>query len=339
MEYNISSSYIYEIFKKVSPNAIQKQNGTINGSCNICKEGKSWLKKKRLYYIPEKNIICCHNCQRVWSPINWIKESTGLSFKDIINNVSCFDYIIDNEQFKNDTKEVKNKKTQPDLPYESINLSNNEQLSFYKDNEIIKNVIEYIKKRRLDQAINKIDNYYISLKDYIHKNRLIIPFKNLNNKIDFYQSRLIFETDKYIPKYLSKKDSEKTIFGIDKINPNLEHLFIFEGPIDSMFVKNGISMAGLSISEEQKKQLDKLFFLKKIWILDNDTANVDVYNKYIQLINDNYDVFIWPKCFKNKIKDINELCCSLSINEIKPDFFIKNSFSGLSAKTRLIKTN
>ena len=122
---------------------------------------------------------------------------------------------------------------------------------------------------RLDTAINRCDTFYISLDDFLHKNRLCIPFYDSDNKIRFYQTRALFENDERMAKYLSKLNADKTVFGLNKIDPELEYMFVFEGPIDSMFVKNGISMGGLHVSEHQKDRLNKYILHEKIWVLDN----------------------------------------------------------------------
>ena len=36
-----------------------KSTNTYMGGCPICREGKSWGRKSRLYYISKDNVICC----------------------------------------------------------------------------------------------------------------------------------------------------------------------------------------------------------------------------------------------------------------------------------------
>ena len=75
-----------------------------------------------------------------------------------------------------------------------------------------------IKERRLDTAVNRPDNLYVSLVDMVHKNRLVIPFVNENGIIEFYQTRSVLNKDnKTKPKYLGKVQAEKTLFNIDKV--------------------------------------------------------------------------------------------------------------------------
>jgi len=318
-EYVIQKFYQYAGFAKH-----KKASNTYNGSCNICKEGKSWQKKKRLYYIPSKNLICCHNCNKTWSTINWIIESSGLSYSEVLEEASKYDFTsfeIPNEVVIRPESET--------LPVDSINLFDKQQVNYFINNKVVKDALTLIKNRRLDTAINKPKALYISLKDFIHKNRLIIPFYDYKGKIVWYQSRAMYKRDEVDrPKYMSKLNSERSVFGLDKINEQLDYLFIFEGPIDSMFVKNGLAMCGISMSETQEEQMKRYKLYQKIWILDNQLKeNEDVRYQTNKLIEQGERVFFWPKKY-NTIKDINELCVKVGKDSIKPEFFIDNSYEG-----------
>lgn len=300
----------------------RKTNGVLVGGCPVCKEDnyKYWKKKARLYYMPDNDFLFCHNCNKSWKPIYWIKEVSGLSFKEIREEASQLDVMI----FR-DTPTETVAKPYPTLPHDSINLFDLLQVEYYKTNPVVNLALSEIKRRKLDTAINQIP-LYISLTDFTHKNRLCIPFYDEKGKIPFYQTRALYPQDAKKAKYLSKMNAEKTIFGLNNIDTNIEYLFITEGPIDSMFIsKNGVSMAGLQFTGLQQKTLSKYIGFQTIWILDNQLRNKDVYNKYTELFQRGERVFLWPKEY-SKYKDINEICVKLNINFITYDFFIKNSY-------------
>jgi hypothetical protein len=118
----------------------------------------------------------------------------------------------------------------PDLPKDSINLFDPVQLEYYKSNEIVNEALKVIRQRKLHNAVNCPNAYYISLCDYVHKNRLCIPFINSNNKLTFYQTRTILKSDNDagIPKYLSKFTGDKGVFGINNISADIDYIFKFE---------------------------------------------------------------------------------------------------------------
>jgi len=317
-------------------------NNTYQCACPICREGKSLRKKKRCYFIPEKNIIYCHNCGWSSKPIKWISQITGLlpsQIKEEINN-TCdnFEDILKEEpilkQLEVDT-----------LPKNSINLFDPAQVAYFKDNSIVLQALEYIKKRRLDTAINKPPALYISLDDKYQKNRIIIPFFNENKDIEFYQTRVFLENDGSNITYYSKLNSNKTLFNIDNIDFNQKYVFILEGPFDAFFIRNSVALAGINkgsntLTTRQSQQFNTtLKFLNKIWIFDSQHIDKTSYVKTKNLLEIGENVFIWPKTLGQKFKDINELCVFAKKDEIIPDFILKNTFNGLEGLVLLETIN
>jgi hypothetical protein len=329
-------NYIVDTFYRYSGAPVyRKYRNTYNASCPICREGNSWLRKKRCYYIVSDNYICCHNCSRTWSPIQWIKEVSGMEYKDVLKDAAQYDTSLDEIVQRYEHKEKKEPKTsQPTLPHDSINLLNDIQLKFYKGNEHVRAASLYIRSRRLTTAINRPKTFYMSLNDKFHRNRLVIPFYDERGKIIFYQSRALNERDDQYARYLSKVDSKFSTFGVNNIDNDYEYLFLFEGPIDSMFVKNGLAMGGLHTNALQDEQLQKYWLHKKIWVLDNQLDNKEVKKKYHQLIDSGESIFVYPEKFKD-FKDINEVCVQCGLDRIPAEFFLKHSYSGMNALLKL----
>ena len=59
-------------------------------------------------------------------------------------------------------------------------------------------------------------------------------------------------------------------------------------------------------------------------------------NKSIILADNGEKVFIWPDELK-RFKDFNDICVAGNRDKIKPEFIIKNTYSGLQAKLLLTK--
>jgi hypothetical protein len=266
----------------------KKHNGQYNAGCPICKEGKSLGKKKRLWYYPNTNTFHCFNCNRTWSSLNWIKTTTGMSYEDIQLEISTSDLSIDIS--KKPTELAYKRKDLPDLPYDSINIFDTVQQNYFSKNKYFATALEYAKCRRLHTAINRSPNLFISLTDAIHVNRLCIPFYDRNKKVVFYQTRAL---DKSEPRYLGKSGYEKTVFGIDRVDVDIPYIFLFEGPVDSMFVKNGVGVAGISLTKTQANQLAEFPFHKRIWVLDNPQHDDTAKDKVKELTNKGETVFNW----------------------------------------------
>lgn len=316
---NLPETYVLgKFYAYAGEPEFRKYDNTYNAGCPVCREGKSWGKKKRLYFYPQTNTFYCFNCSKSWTAISWLKEVCHISSEEIqsevLQNKTSFD-VFKKNNFKNNKKEL------PDLPYDSINLFESVQIDFYKKNKNFLEVIKYIESRRLITAINKPPSLYFSLTDFYHKNRLCIPFHDRNKKINFYQTRAL---DNTIPKYLGKVGYDKTVFGIDRADTNLDYLFIFEGPIDAMFVKNGISVAGLNITQKQAQQLMEFPFHKKIWVLDNPKYDQTAKEKILELINKGSAVFKWP--LDLNYKDFNDMAVDKKIDEIDYNLILSNLY-------------
>lgn len=311
-----------------------KTTNTYMGGCPICREGKSWGRKSRLYYIPNDEIICCHNCGWYSGPVNWILEVEQITYKELISQIEHCEYEY------GVPKETVQKIQTTDLPRDSINLFDKTQLSFYRNDETVRKAVEMIVDRRLNRAINRPKALYTSLTDNTHKNRLIIPFYNHKNECVFYQSRKMFDGDDK-PKYLSKVNSEKTLFNYNNIRSSSDNVFITEGPIDSFFIQDSVAVAGIqerskqSLTPEQTKQLERLFLMQTVWVLDSQWQDKTSLMKSETLLKNKQCVFIWPKDVGCQFKDINEMCVYFKINKISTQYILDNTYCGLKGLVKL----
>jgi hypothetical protein len=321
-------SKFYELGYKVSHN---KALGSYQSCCPLCREGKSWGKKKRCVYTPSEGIIGCYNCGESLSTYNWIRRVSGMTHKELADALEADNYDIYTTFEENTRPEI----VVATLPEDSINLFDPIQKKFYANNKKVKFTLDYIKKRRLDTAVNRPDALYISLKDKFQGERLVIPFKDEQGDIVFFQTRKLFDYDDK-PSYLSKLKADKTLYGIDKVDPNMDTVFLFEGPIDAFFVKNGIGVAGINkghhtLTPTQKEQMESLRLFKKIWVLDSQWKDETAREKTISLLELGETVFIWPKKWGEAYKDLNEMCIDCKIDQISPEFIKKNAVSGMNS--------
>ena len=317
---------------------------TYQGSCAICREGSSWLKKRRCYYIVSDNVICCHNCGWFGKPMKWIQEVSNQTYHEILQEARTYDILP--TDITGDVNAPVNVKTTDKLPLDCINLFDENQLNYHKDNTVVQKAIEVIHKRLLNVAVNKPASLWLSLTDKVHKNRLIIPFYNENGEIVFYQSRtLLPQTDRKLPKYLSKVNGDKSLFNMDKITADIDSIFIFEGPIDAFFVKNGTAVAGIQenssnmFSSLQQLQIDSFKLHKRVWVLDSQWLDTASRTKTKRLIDLGETVFIWPNKIGSRFKDLNDVCIAANLTEVSTKFILDNSYSGLKAKLLMSEIN
>lgn len=327
---------IQKFFQYCGAPKYNKHNKTYQGSCPICREGKSWLKKKRCYYIPSNNNVFCHNCGWSGVPLRWLKEVTGLDLSEIRNEIGDIDLNAKIE-IQTEIKPVLD-----NLPTDSINLFDLNQVEYYKNELIVQRSLEYLKHRRLDTAANKPAAIFVSLTDKLHKNRLIIPFYDDRNKVVHYQTRTILKADeKSWPRYISKQGSDKTLFNFNKIDSNLDSYFIFEGPFNSCFCVNGIAVAGIQetsyqlFTDKQQQQINQLHFMQRIWVLDSQWLDSAALKKSLILAEQNEHIFIWPEKIGKRMKDFNDIAVHANIDQISTEFIKSNTYTGLRAQVML----
>jgi len=316
---NIPETYIVQkLFSYAHDPTFHNYTKQYNAGCPVCREGRHLGRKKRLYYYTKTNSFFCFNCNKSWTAYTWLKEACKLTYREIQEDLVNGNYRVD---ITDRLSTVEKYKTNDEsLPFDCINLTDQSQLAYYQNDEYVQKALELIKKRRLDTAINRPTSFYISLSDYIHKNRLCIPFCTDTKAISFYQTRCLDNTH---PKYLNKLHAEKSLYGINSIDSSLDYIFIFEGPIDAMFVKNGVAVTGLNLTSKQEQELNKYSFHKKIWVLDNQNIDKAAKEKTEKLLSINSSVFIWPENIK--CKDFNELAVLLNQDTISHKFILNNT--------------
>lgn len=334
---SVPEEYIIQKFFQLSgAPAHNRHNKTYQGSCPICREGKSWLKKRRCFYIPKNNNIYCHNCGWSSTPIRWILEVSGMTFRELQEEIE-----ENNFSFQEEVDKPEELVEQPSIPNNSINLSNTTQVEFFKKEPVVVAALDFIKSRRLDTAIYS-PNYYISLDDFVHKNRLIIPFIDTDREIVHYQSRSIpgFEdVDK--PRYISKQNSEKTLFNFHKVDQSLEVIFVFEGPLNACFTKNGVAVAGIQensqkmFTDKQYTQLRSIPYFRRVWVLDSQWIDNASRKKSAILASQGEEVFIWPEKLGKQFKDFNDIAIAAKLDQISHEFILNNTFKGIVAEVKL----
>lgn len=276
------------------------------------------------FYLADN--ILTGNCNRGWNTFYWVKEVTGQSFKQIKEELK--DYSGDSN-FKLVVESFEEKSFElPSLPGECVNLKDDLQLKYFSSYPSVNKAKNYCSERRLFTALNAPKTFYCCVNDKFHGNRLIIPYYNSTGKIENYISRKLLDSDSKA-KYLVKFGSKKPIFNLDKIDENYPYIFIFEGQIDSMFVKNGVAVSGVVLTDEQEQQITSSFpFHNKIWVLDNYRFEK---KEVIQTIKDKLGkgetMFFYPNEF-SEFKDLNEYCVKKGLDFINPDLLINGSLKG-----------
>ncbi len=111
------------------------------------------------------------------------------------------------------------------------------------------------------------------------------------------------------------------------MDPN-DTVYVTEGPIDSMFIPNGVAMQGAGWLSEFP---DKIKKSKIVFIFDNEPRNIEIVKLMEKYISANRNIVIWPSEIEEK--DVNDMVLSKGLNKTL-HIVINNVFSGLVAKMK-----
>jgi hypothetical protein len=160
--------------------------------------------------------------------------------------------------------------------------------------------------------------------------RLLIPFFDKEKRLHAYQGRALGNSKvKYITIILD--DSIPKLYGLDSVDFT-KTLYVFEGPIDSMFIPNSIATAGGDLVSSLAMYSDKQNI---VIVYDNEPRSKDTIKKLDKAIMQGYSVCIWPDNLEHK--DINDMVLAGLTSEFIQFIIKSNTYKDLAAKMALTK--
>ena len=312
-----------------------------NFRCPYCGDSQKSRTKARGFVYRKKNDLFykCHNCGVGTTLSNLIKYIDSKIYKD---------YIF--ERYK---KGVKTNNPEPEFKFD---------VPVFRKKDIFKNLKsisdlstdhparKFIQKRLIPHKSfsdlylcesfykftnNLIPNKFPSL-DGDHP-RLLIPFRDEQGEVFAYQGRAF---GKEQPKYITIKLKDKDkIFGLDRVTKD-KHIYVVEGPLDSLFLDNCIAIAGASFRKPLMIEGRLMQNRELTIIFDNEPRNKEICKQIDRSINQGQRMVIWPKSVVQK--DINDMILSGLTKEEIEKIIKENTFSGVEAKLKFTewrKTN
>ncbi len=279
-----------------------------NFRCPFCGDSKKTKSKARGYVYRTKNDLFykCHNCSKGTNLANLVREVDESLYKE---------YLF--ERYKEGTTangrggHVKN----PEFNIPKPIFVEKDVLSKYNTFRELGHehpAVQSIKNRLIPQERYKdiflvdkffawtnslVPNKFKSLDD--DHPRMVIPFRNEDNKIFAYQGRAFGnEQPKYITIVLDT--NHKKIFGLDRVDQS-KRVYVVEGPIDSFFIPNCIAVAQGDLRVPHLKS-------NCVLIPDNEPRNSQVVSNISRYIDEGYSVVIWPEDLQEK--DVNDMVMS-----------------------------
>ena len=322
---NLCTSRV-EKFKKVRDNLW-------NFRCPICGDSRKHKNKARGFVYRKKASFFykCHNC------------GVGLTFNNFLKHI---DHGLYTEYRVEKYKEGETQGNTP-IPDKSpfkfeapkFDKSMNkhlDNLSKFSDLKEDHPALSYVKNRKIPKE--HWDKLYLADKFYEWSNsifpekfksinidypRLVIPFFDKSGEIFAYQGRAFGKEE---PRYITLKivSEKEKIYGLERINYD-SHVYVVEGPLDSLFIDNCIAVAGADLN------LLELNPNSTTVIYDNEPRNKHTVERMFKSVDKNYHVVVWPQDLKQK--DINDMYLS-GIEDVK-SFIDEHSYQGLEAYLKI----
>ena len=302
-------------FKKLRDNLF-------NFRCPYCGDSQKSQSKARGYFYRKKNdfFYRCHNCGKgttfgkVLEYIDTLiyKEYVMERYKGDAPKTEAPEFNFEAPKFKKRDAKLENltpiNKLNSDHPARQLVESRQIPEEFYSDLYLCSKFFEWAKIGTLVPRRQE------------HP-RLVIPFRDETGEVFAAQGRAF---GKETPKYLTVKFQDKPkIFGLDRIDLSRK-VHIVEGPIDSLFVDNCLAMAGADFGNIPEDATI---------ILDNEPRSREIIKRMENLIENNYELVIWPDSIPHK--DINDMILAGMTSDDVQKIIKQNTYNGLLATARL----
>lgn len=281
-----------------------------NFRCPICGDSETNKSKARGYiYTKQGNYIFhCHNCGETNSFHKFLKN---------LDPILHAEYVKENLLEKGvrkptESQELAIKMKPPVFIKDNAPLKALKKISQLNADHPAK---QYVVNRKIPTPYHAKLFYCSKFKSWVNsiipdkfsdttidEPRLIIPFINKDGVMFGLQGRSFNPNDKLRYITIMVDETQPRLYGLDAIDTS-EKIFVFEGPIDSMFIPNSVASAGGdAIRELSLLGLDKNHF---IIVYDNEPRNSHTIKKIARAINEGYEVCIWPPSVDEK--DVNDM--------------------------------
>lgn len=304
----------------------QVKNNLYNFRCPYCGDSQRHKNKARgyIYQLKNDHNYKCHNCGMSKSFTNFLKD---------LDQTLYDSYVL--ERYKQGITGKNSNTPDPTFNFQKPIFKNLKQFDLPTIEELNNEhpAKVYLKNRKIPDKFLKQLYYCEHFKKWTNQQkytfesidrdepRIIIPLINQGEIIGF-QGRSLnkYSKIKYITIILD--ENQPKIYGMDNVKRE-ETIYVTEGPLDSLFVRNSIAMCGAD-ADISKWGIDNF-----VRIYDNEPRNTEIVSRYATSISRGERIVIWPINIKEK--DINDMVLSgLDVQSV----IESNTYSGLEAKLK-----
>jgi len=301
-----------------------------NVRCPLCGDSQKSKTKARGWILDKSNktFYYCHNCGASLPFWKFLRTVDHSLYNEYVVDSKIENELLEKKPVKPLDKLVQKK---PSFLKGASPLCKIKKISQLKPDHPVR---KYIQKRQI--PVNQHYKLYYAPKFNSWVNsmlpdkltsreepRLVLPLIDEKGNMFGFQGRAFDPKSlRYITIML---DEEKPkIFGLDEVDFN-QRYYVVEGPIDSLFIRNCVAMAGADGNSYGLQNLDNA-----IYVFDNEPRNLEIVKRMEKVISRGYSVVIWPEQLTEK--DINDMI----IAGHDPQKIINNNiYKGLEGELQL----
>ena len=320
----------------------RKGNDQWNFSCPFCGDSKTNKLKARGFIFERKGRLryYCHNCNVPGIDVpRLVKHLDPMMYDEYLKEK----LMADPPKREKTDVELFADKMKPPVFVKSSPLRHLKKISLFKPASAVK---VWIDGRKLPPESHYrlffckefkhwVNEYCIPNKfdeDSLTRDepRLVIPFLDKEGNLFGFQGRSFAKNTKVRYITIITDDSKPKVFGLDKIDLKLPHIYVVEGPLDSLFLPNCVASCGSDLTTNLHRIVDDKS--KFIVVYDNEPRNEEIVKKIEKAIAAGYYVCIWPDSMAEN--DINDMVLAGYTPAKVVDIINENVYSGLKAKLR-----
>lgn len=312
--------------------------------CIKCGDSKKSKSKKRGWILFKGDMITyfCHNCNcKPQSFKNFVREYNTELYNEHFKNVDVRERLKRKRNYNVVATLVSTSKKRSeelnDLSKEIVPhtfpLTQKNITGIYKK-ELQKIAVRFVKERKIPKKFYKdflvcYEEPSKEMKNF--RNRLIIPYYDKNGNVYCFSGRTLHDE---VPKYLTWNHDNIKIFNFYNVDPKLP-VPVFEGAIDSMFIKNSVALTGITTPESEQFYLVKKTFPNRVWVTDNQWCDKTGDKVSMKLAEAGERMLIYPPEWK-EWKDMNQIILGANLtSEAAYSIILNNVYKGKDAILKL----
>ena len=322
--------FVEEIIHETIHDVVRASREKLRFNCPIC--GETTNKRRGWFNLREATYVCYNG----GCPAE--ESMTGLWFASVLRDTNygmiCAEYI---KWCGGDDEETREKRevdfNKPEPKPDKVEIEDNWV-------DLPKSVEAYCTQRGLFSAPYSPPNWELYYD--LETKRLVIPWLK-DGQIEYYQKRKLISSDDG-PKYLYPVDIKKPVFNLDRVDPDFPYIYMLEGALDGIFIKNGVSIGGINPTEYQLNLIKERFPTHQLVIvMDNCLVDKSAYNnligtskpKKIGMLDKypfSFRYFSWKLSTQ---KDVNEEWISGNKNFTDKDWLLERTLNAIQMKLYL----